>query len=404
MRVSRAAPGPPQACRCAAVGVGRLEMDAHDAAPGRDPVVEHDAASPRAGRATRRGAPSSSASSTAPSRARRAPSRRASPARPRRPVGERAPARDDPGEPLELLAADRGLDVGHPVVEAVDRIVLEDHLWSCRGARCPAPTCRAGAAGGSARRTPGSAVVSMPPSPMVITLRGWKEKQTMSPSGSPILLPRPVEPDLGADGAGGVLDHRQAVRARDRQDRGQIAGHARSGGRTRIARVCGGDRRGDPGRVDVVAVGLDVDEDRHRAALADRVGRGDEGVADRDHLVARADADGQQREMQRRGAVGHGAGVRRADHGGELRLEGRDLRALRQPAGEDRRAAASASSRPTKGLAIGIMTPLLQRRVAPHRPPPVDEIADALVERHRRGEAEPPPAAAPRRRGGAAPG
>src|SRR5438046_5333684 len=37
--------------------------------------------------------------------------------------------------------------------------------------------------------------------------------------------------------------------------------------------------------------------------------------------------------MQRRGAVGHGAGVGRAGDGGELFLEARDARALRQPAG-----------------------------------------------------------------------
>ena len=63
---------------------------------------------------------------------------------------------------------------------------------------------------------------------------------------------------------------------------------------------------------------LDVDEDRRRAAVADGVGGGDEGVADGDDLVARPDADRQQRQVQRRGAVRHRAGVRRADVGGEL--------------------------------------------------------------------------------------
>ena len=72
----------------------------------------------------------------------------------------------------------------------------------------------------------GFAVVSMPPSPTVRTFRGWKEKQTMSPCGRPILRPGPVQADLGADGAGGVLDHRQAVGARDRQDGREVAGHA----------------------------------------------------------------------------------------------------------------------------------------------------------------------------------
>ena len=81
--------------------------------------------------------------------------------------------------------------------------------------------------------------------------------------------------------------------------------------------------------------GLDVDEHRRRAAVADRVGGGDERVADGDDLVARPDADGQQRQVQRRRAVRDGAGVRRADELGELALERRDLRALRDPAGED---------------------------------------------------------------------
>jgi hypothetical protein len=34
-------------------------------------------------------------------------------------------------------------------------------------------------------------VVSMPPSPVVSTLRGWKEKQAMSPWGLPIRSQRP---------------------------------------------------------------------------------------------------------------------------------------------------------------------------------------------------------------------
>ena len=63
-----------------------------------------------------------------------------------------------------------------------------------------------------------------------------------------------------------------------------------------------------------------------------------------------SDADGQQRQVQRRGAVGNRAGVRRADVGGELVLEGRDLGPLRDPAGPERAAAASASSSPMQRL------------------------------------------------------
>ena len=72
-----------------------------------------------------------------------------------------------------------------------------------------------------------------------------------------------------------------------------------------------------------------------RAAVPDGVRRGDERVADGDDLVARADADGQKRQVQRRRAVRDGAGVRRADVVGELALEGGDLRSLGHPAGQD---------------------------------------------------------------------
>ena len=67
------------------------------------------------------------------------------------------------------------------------------------------------------------------------------------------------------------------------------------------------------------------------AAVADRVGGGDEGVADGDHLVAGPDAQGQEREVQRRGAVADRTGVRRPDQRGELALEARHLRTLREP-------------------------------------------------------------------------
>ena len=103
--------------------------------------------------------------------------------------------------------------------------------------------------------------------------------------------------------------------------------HAEDGARLR------GDGRGDQRGIHAVADRLDVDEDRRRAALVDGVGAGNEGVADGDDLVTRAHADGKQSEMQRRGAVGDGAGVGRAGDGGELFFEARDARTLCQPAG-----------------------------------------------------------------------
>ena len=48
---------------------------------------------------------------------------------------------------------------------------------------------------------------------------------------------------------------------------------------------------------------VDVGEDRRGADVEDRVDGGDERERGHDHLVARADARGQQREVQRRGAA-----------------------------------------------------------------------------------------------------
>ena len=153
--------------------------------------------------------------------------------------------------------------------------------------------------------------------------------------GRPIFSQLPVPGDLAADGAGGVLDDAEirAVRAIAKID-------CRSQGMPiwcthRIARVRGVIAASISAGIDVEGRRLDVDKHRRRAAVADDVGGGDEGVADRDHLVARPDAEGQQRQMQRRRAVRNGAGMRRADELRELPLEGRDLRSLRDPAAED---------------------------------------------------------------------
>ena len=80
-----------------------------------------------------------------------------------------------------------------------------------------------------------------------------------------------------------------AVPARDRHEAAQIARHAdlmhtQDGARARR------DGRFDQRRVDIEGRGIDIDEDRHRAAVADGVGGRDEGVADRDDLVAWLDS------------------------------------------------------------------------------------------------------------------
>ena len=201
--------------RPAGVAIRLLAMAAHDAAARADAGVEHRLHDRALVARRPAGARSSSASCCAPRPARAAAP---SPAMSREQLRDSASAsarraRDDLRQALQLLAADRRLDVGHAVVEADDRVRLEDHLRWRRGARCRARSCRAGAAGGTCASQSALAVVIMPPSPVLITLRGWNEKQATSPCGLPIFSHWPSQQDLAADGAGRVLDH-AAGRAR----------------------------------------------------------------------------------------------------------------------------------------------------------------------------------------------
>ena len=87
-----------------------------------------------------------------------------------------------------------------------------------------------------------------------------------------------------------------------------------------MARVRG-DRGGDRVRVDGESLGLDVGEDRDRAHLGDGGCGGDEGQGRDDDLVAEADSEGAQDELQRDRAVGHGDAVARILIRGEGVLE-----------------------------------------------------------------------------------
>ena len=77
----------------------------------------------------------------------------------------------------------------------------------------------------------------------------------------------------------------------------------------------------DPRRVDVEGVGIDIDEDRARAEVAHHFGGRGEGERRGDDLVAGPDAEREQREMQRAGAMRDRERVARADIGGEFLLE-----------------------------------------------------------------------------------
>ena len=227
----------------------------------------------------------------------------------------------------------------------------------------------------------------------------------MSPCGRPILLP--------GRRRGGSRSRWRRRRPRSPAGRGR----ARPAGWPRGRTACpSGGRRGSPcvrgviaaataRGVDVVAARLDVDEDRHAAALADGVRRGDEGVADRDHLVARPDAE---RRGARGGAPSCSSTTAQAwaapTWAANSALEGGDLRALGQPAGQD-----------GGGGGLGLLgaeqrlgdrdhdarSPGLRRRLAA---PPVDEVADALLAGRSSGGSRGRRPRPRRRRAGGAPG
>ena len=77
---------------------------------------------------------------------------------------------------------------------------------------------------------------------------------------------------------------------------------------------------------------LDVDEHRAGAHRQHGVGGGDEAVADGDHLVADAHVQRAQGQLEGGGAARHGHGVRGAQGGPQLVLEGGHLGALQDPA------------------------------------------------------------------------
>ena len=89
-------------------------------------------------------------------------------------------------------------------------------------------------------------------------------------------------------------------------------------------------------RIEIVGGRIDIDENRSCATISDAVGRCDERMAGRDHLIAGADTHRQQREMKRGRAVRDRAGMGCAHRGGKFPLKGSDLRALRYPARQHR--------------------------------------------------------------------
>ena len=116
---------------------------------------------------------------------------------------------------------------------------------------------------------------------------------------------------LRAERAGGVLEEHDLLRHGGLQrlplDRTPEEMHGHDGARSRR------DRGGDGSDVEVERVGVDVDQNRLRAAQLDRVRRRRERVGGDDHLVARPDLEREQGEMERCRAGRDGRRVRRAD-------------------------------------------------------------------------------------------
>ena len=136
----------------------------------------------------------------------------------------------------------------------------------------------------------------------------------------------------GAVALGAVLQHAQAVAAGEVPQRRHVRALAeevhgqQAAGARRHRHLRGGG-------VHQVGAGLDVREDRHRPG-ADDGGHGrHRRVGDGDHLVARADVQGLQRQEEGVGTVGHPDPVCALDAGGERLLEVAHLLAQDQPTG-----------------------------------------------------------------------
>ena len=164
-----------------------------------------------------------------------------------------------------------------------------------------------------ARARSGS-VVSMPPSPVVITLRGWKEKQASAQRAD-------GRPCSRADRAGGVLDDRHAGGSRAR-GRVHVGGHADLVHQHDRPRRVRWRDRAFRRRSRLQVPGSTSAKTGVGAALPDRVGGGDERERRHDDLVAGADA--RAASSARCSAVVQvdtATRVRRADGLGERRLE-----------------------------------------------------------------------------------
>ena len=151
--------------------------------------------------------------------------------------------------------------------------------------------------------------------------------------------------ELGADRLGGVFDDRQPGARRRFEQIGSISAHWPNRWTGSMALVAGVISPLDGRRIDVERVRIDVGEDRPGAQPGDGAGGGEEGEAGQDHLVARPDVQGHQRQQQGVAARGTADGVPRLAVVGHALFELLDVRPEHEgPALPETRARAAAIS------------------------------------------------------------
>ena len=157
-----------------------------------------------------------------------------------------------------------------------------------------------------------SAIVTIPPSPVVdLLVRVEAEHRRVAAAAD--------RHAVGVDRAerlARVLDDRQP----EPLERTEVGGVAEDVHRQQRRRAVGDRRRGGV-RVEVERDRVDVGEHGPGALVHGHVGAGHERERAGDHLVAVADADRPQRQVQSGGAARDGARVSRADPLGERLLE-----------------------------------------------------------------------------------
>jgi hypothetical protein len=234
----------------------------------------------------------------------------------------RPPAGDDLGQPAHLGHAHGGADVAQPVVEP--------GLGEGEPAAGPHPSVAAEQLEALGQHVVvGHHHAALAGGDHLAGVEAVAADVAQAPARPPVVR--------GAQGAGGVLQHGQPVLTGELQARAQVRGqpeqvhrHDRPRSRRQVAL--------EVDRLDVVGVGLHVDEHGHRTLLDHDVGRRREGEVGHEHLVAGADAERHQGQVHRRRAGAGGEGVPAPGHGGDHGLELLDLGALAELARRQHRA------------------------------------------------------------------